>query len=1024
MRTIQIKARRLAASACLVAIAVASAVRAAPQASRVDLPAQSLERALRTLASSARLDILLDARLTAGQQAPALHGVMSIDEALGQLLAPAGLSFRRTGDGVILVTAAPQARSLPVDNVGAVSEILVTARHALNTDIPRSPDDIQPYRVADAESVETSGAQTVENFLKTRVAANTTALTYSQAPVDNKADPRSQVDLRGLGTNQTLVLVDGRRLPSVPAINDFLQPNLNGIPLDAIARIETLSSTAGGIYGPGATGGVVNIVLKRRAEGFGLGSTVGVSDRGDGKQWRLDGHAGFTSQSGATRLSLAYSHADEQGLTYGDRSFVSTARQLRLTLAPGMYLSPLSPSLNIQTLDRNNLVLNDALGGSELASFFTTIPVSVMGTPAQTALLVANAGQFDQRMAFDATGAGQNLTTTTRSDGLVLTLRQALGARLDAFIDILAMEDRGTAAGPSASNDFIIVPADAVGNPFNSALIASYPIPGAAAGAYRTTDRTGRATTGLVARLPRGWNADIDFTVGRFEQRSSAPWTDYSKLPSPFADPAAFAAALADPANFPVLKQSWSDTLYDGNVRLAGPLFRLPGGPLTMTVTGEWRRETSPGLDGVSSVARLYVASSNPLTQTTSSAYGELRAPLVAEDSAFWPLRGLEVQLAGRIDRFSIAAPSYDNQLEGPIAVTIHARPQTTAETLGLRFSPLDGVMVRASYATGYLPPRPFQVATNVFHYEADPEGALGFADPVRGDQIGSKADVALKDGGSPDVKPEKARSLSAGIVLTPSWIQGLRVSVDYTHIAKSREINFANDDIGLVLDNPKLYASRLTRAPLTAEDIAEGYAVGVITAIDTTAYNEGRTTVDVVDLDIAYDRVTAIGAFHVYGQGSWEPTFKQQAYPGAPVYQLAGYADGPLRLKGNAGVTWSRGRWTAGGDVQAFGGYKVTQGGAEADRDFTNQVRLVEQGADAIRPQAYLNLFAIYRAPPRAGRPALDYSLRIENVMNQSPPLYVPPLHGYTGRDSGIGYSAYGDPRGRRVLLGVRSAF
>ncbi len=101
-----------------------------------------------------------------------------------------------------------------------------------------------------------------------------------------------------------------------------------------------------------------------------------------------------------------------------------------------------------------------------------------------------------------------------------------------------------------------------------------------------------------------------------------------------------------------------------------------------------------------------------------------------------------------------------------------------------------------------------------------------------------------------------------------------------------------------------------------------------------------------------------------------------------------------------------------------------MTQGGAEADRDFTNQVRLVEQGADAIRPQAYLNLFAIYRAPPRAGRPALDYSLRIENVMNQSPPLYVPPLHGYTGRDSGIGYSAYGDPRGRRVLLGVRSAF
>ena len=443
-----------------------------------------------------------------------------------------------------------------------------------------------------------------------------------------------------------------------------------------------------------------------------------------------------------------------------------------------------------------------------------------------------------------------------------------------------------------------------------------------------------------------------------------------------------------------------------------------------MTLTGEWRRETSPGLDGASSIARLLAATSNPLAQTTSSAYGELRAPLVAQDSAFWPIRGLEVQLAGRIDRFSIAAPSYDNQLDGSVAVTIHARPQTTAETLGFRFRPLDGVMVRASYATGYLPPRPFQVATNMFHYEADPEGALGAIDPVRGDQIGSKADVALKDGGSPNVKPEKARSLSAGIVLTPAWIEGLRVSVDYTHIARSREIIFANDDIERVLDQPKLYASRLTRAPLTAEDIAEGYTVGVITAIDTTAYNEGRTTLDVVDLDIGYDQVTRFGAFHVYGQSTWEPSFKRQPYIGAPIYQLAGYDDGPLRLKGNAGVTWSRGRLTAGADLQAFGGYKVSDGGFEGDRAFVNELRVLQQGADAVRPQAYLNLFGAYRAPPRARRPALDYGLRIENVVGKDPPSYVPPLHGYDGRDSGIGYSAYGDPRGRRMLLSIRSAF
>ncbi len=1015
------------ARAALAAVALAGSAQAAPQTRRIDLPAQRLDRALATLVDGAGGEVLADARLTAGRDAPALHGVMSLDEALDHLLRPAGLSYYRTPDGVIVVTAAaplrlaPGSRIAPADDVGAVSEILVTARRALNADIPRSPDDIQPYRVIGADTIRSAGDQTVEDFLKTRVSANALSTTFSQMPIDNRADPRSQVDLRGLGTSQTLVLVDGRRLPGVPATGDFLQANLNGIPMDAIARIETLSSTAGGIYGPGATGGVVNIVLKRQDQGVGVAVTSGVTDRGDGRQWRFDGHAGFTSPSGGTRISLAYSHALDHGIEYGSRDFVVDAHTLRLTMHPGLYFSPVSQSLNVQTLDRNNLVLKDAYGGGELSSFFTSIPASVMGTPGQVAQLVANVGNFDQSLADDTDGAHRSLTTDTSSDGLVFTLRQTVTPRLEAFLDILAVEDRGRARGPLGDSDFIILSGDDATNPFVNGVILSFPLP-TMVGDYRTTDRTGRATVGLVAALPHGWKADVDFTVGRYEERSLAPVSNYPNLPSPFEDAAAFAADLAK-LTVAATTQRWSNNFLDGNIRLGGALWRLPGGPLTLTVSGEWRRESSPGLRTDASIPDLPVDNSAELTQTTRSAYGELRAPLISKESAFWPLRGLELQLAGRIDRFDIAAPGnvYSAAVDDIVAAIVHARPQTTAETLGLRFNPLNGVMVRASYATGYLPPRPSQVATVQF-WEGFPENPSDLVDPLRGDLIGSKTDVINSTAGSPKVKPEKAVTLSAGVVVTPPWIEGLRVSVDYTHIAKSREIsNLYNGDVEWVLDNPSLYASRVTRAPLTAEDIAEGYTVGSITAIDTTYYNLAHTMVDAVDLDVSYDRITRFGAFHVYGQGSWEPNYKTW-YAGEQRVQWAGYADGPLKLKGNAGVTWVAGPWTAGADVQAFGGYKVSL--VVQNNPYTNEVRVLEQGANKIRPQAYLNLFAAYRAAPGPLRPALEYSLRIDNVLGVDPPFFAPPLVAWDGRDLGLGYSVYGDPRGRRAQVTIRAAF
>ena len=90
---------------------------------------------------------------------------------------------------------------------------------------------------------------------------NAQALSTAQSP--GAPNTYSAINLRGLGTDETLILVDGRRMPGISLSGERLQPDINGIPLAAVERIEVLPSTAGGIYGGSAVGGVVNVIDTR-----------------------------------------------------------------------------------------------------------------------------------------------------------------------------------------------------------------------------------------------------------------------------------------------------------------------------------------------------------------------------------------------------------------------------------------------------------------------------------------------------------------------------------------------------------------------------------------------------------------------------------------------------------------------------------------------------------------------------------------------------------------------------------------
>src|ERR687888_112817 len=123
--------------------------------------------------------------------------------------------------------------------------IVVTGSHIARTD-----EGALPVQIITKEQIEQTGATSAEQFLKTVSAAvqgNSNTVSASTAGVN--AGGVSSVSLRGLGSQRTLVLVNGRRLSGGGTITDSVTVDVNSIPLAAIERVEVLKDGASAVYG-------------------------------------------------------------------------------------------------------------------------------------------------------------------------------------------------------------------------------------------------------------------------------------------------------------------------------------------------------------------------------------------------------------------------------------------------------------------------------------------------------------------------------------------------------------------------------------------------------------------------------------------------------------------------------------------------------------------------------------------------------------------------------------------------------
>ena len=180
-------------------------------------------------------------------------------------------------------------------------EVIVTGSRIARRDL-NAPT---PIMTVDTERLEASSTMSVESILN-QMPQFTPAQSQFSAQGEIQTSPVSSlgigsVNMRGIGTNRTLVLIDGRR--AQPA-NSALVVDTNTIPSAAIARVETITGGASAVYGADALAGVVNFVLKDDYQGVSMDVQSGTTEAGDGTETRFSSLLGMNSDSGKSNLLL------------------------------------------------------------------------------------------------------------------------------------------------------------------------------------------------------------------------------------------------------------------------------------------------------------------------------------------------------------------------------------------------------------------------------------------------------------------------------------------------------------------------------------------------------------------------------------------------------------------------------------------------------------------------------------------------------------------------------------------------
>lgn len=694
--------------------------------------------------------------------------------------------------------------------------------------------------VFDHAKIEVSGASTVADLLKY----------LPQQPFTYESGFRASggqfAELRGLGVDSTLVLINGRRTVQSAASVAFNAFDLNTIPLVAVERVEVLSDSAAAVYGADAIGGVINIIMLEKISRPVLSLHYGAAE-GGGEELRASISAGYSNERLRALVALDYfdrgSLLGAQRDRWRDQDYrrYGSLDRRSMSTNPGNITSPTA----------------DNLPG--LPSRFAAVPQDSADAELTPADFLATAGQRNR----DSLQRYWSIVPEAERRSVAASVVFDLTPKTAAFGEFLHADRASVFQLEPSTLSSAVVPAEHPLNPFGAPVAIHYLFDGLGPRELMFDSELERAVAGLRGSLS-SWN--WEFSVVRSAEQSFS-WvrnsadairvnaalasTEPGQALNVFqAGPGGSPALLASLVAAPVISRYASEGT-QGAVLLRGAPVSLPAGDVDMVVGGEWRREDILYDSGPSFVSG---------NRKVSAAFAEMRIPLVNSHSSLPALQELSLTLAARHDHYSDIGGTSNPQY-------------------GLIWRPMRDLMLRVSYGTSFRPPSLFEL------YAERTVVPLTVADPGRRGEIASAVAII---GGNPRLDSVEAESFVTGVVLTPRIADGLRISGSYWRIKVDERVSFLPPQ--LVLAGEGRFAGRVVRAEPTPADLAQGLP-GALTSVDISYLNFGLLETSGVDLSVSHTFDTRFGRFAPELLATWVEQYRAVNVPDTAAVERVGRA-------------------------------------------------------------------------------------------------------------------------------------
>jgi len=756
----------------------------------------------------------------------------------------------------VLVTLAQNPSPPPrtAGQPGVITEEVIVTGSNIPTAEEVGPNPVDTYR---PEDIARLGVRTMTNFIQKLPAFTGAALNENNF----NRDGRAEINLRGLFSKETLVLVDGKRVAPVGFAHEA-SVDLNLIPFALVDHIDILKDGASAIYGSDAVAGVFNVFLKHKFRGLEVYASYGNTNLGSSNDAaEREGYLLAGIGDDKTDIVVFVEYYDRAAIFSRDRDISSTADFSRFggidtrsgffsgRVGEFVYEPQLNGGSRTPTPHAFPNVANDPQyrlkTGNDLFNFAALT----------SAIPAADREYFYGSFARELC---DKYFTVFADFKVVRTFFGPTLAPVPFTTDPFKQADRVTPVSPEG----ISVP---LSNPFNPFTQADAFLPdgtpvttgvfyraleaGPRTSKYTTYDYLFdagvRGTLGEFGDYFKTWNYEIGFRYNSNDHTQVAsglvsrpglrvalldtdPLTAFNAFGRNVNTAAALNRVLA------TTQQVGVATLTDESVALNGAIINMPAGPLSFALGSEHRKETVNDQPDALNTSFGSLGSvdfeATRASRDVWSYYGELRIPVTSPSWNFPGVHSLEFQVAERFEFYS------DTNLS--------QRPK-----FSVRYQPFDSSLtVRASYTEAFHAPNLSDFARSAS------ENFINVFDPATGETVPG---LRVLEGGQPNLRPEVAYEFTYGAVRTPRFVRGLTLSADFYHIDLRDRTNFISPEF-IVDENfvsgGRRFPGQVVRDPVTGQilfvrsliqnisrTITEGIDYEAIYTLDTTIFGRGN---------------------------------------------------------------------------------------------------------------------------------------------------------------------------------------